>query len=64
MVSEAGAGLIVDAGELGTLAKMLDGADLSAMKKGVAAARERLSVKSQGRALLEFYRKLLAARNI
>jgi hypothetical protein len=59
-----GAGLVVSADDVGRLGDLLDAGDAGAMAAGVGRARERLSLKIQGRTLLEFYRKLAGARNI
>jgi hypothetical protein len=62
MVQADGAGVIVEPGKLDGLARHLDSVNMGEMLKAVGAARERLSVKSQGRSLLEFYRRMLAER--
>jgi len=58
MVSEDGAGLVVGTEELPVLAERLKAADIVGLRAAVERARERLSVKTQAKALLDFYRKL------
>ena len=58
MISEDGAGLVVCAEELPSLAERIKVADMKGLRKAVERARDRLSLSSQAKSLLEFYKRL------